>query len=100
MNHCGTCGLELPDAEFDADTRRVNGLSSRCKECRRACGRAYTRRKREGLVIVGRRYRASAGAAFVHWLLSEDCGRWIGFHTAPFRANLSTSTDIFAQEAS
>lgn len=87
MNYCcGTCQRTLLAEDFDPDPRRPSGLSSRCKDCRRASQRAYLRRRREADKPLGRRYRASADAAFVHWLLSPDCGSWIAVNTQPFRA--------------
>jgi hypothetical protein len=86
MNQCcGTCRRTLLAEDFDADKRRPNGLSTRCKDCRRAVGRAYMRRKREAGSPLGRRWRVVGDAAIVRALLSDACGGWIAAHTPPWR---------------
>lgn len=58
---CAVCGESKPaqHPEFDRSSRHLDGLSSRCADCRRAQGRARYARNREALVAHQRAYRAA-----------------------------------------
>jgi hypothetical protein len=46
MKQCSGCKAIKPKAEFHKDTKRKDGLQSRCKSCRRVSRREYTERNK------------------------------------------------------
>ena len=82
---CGDCGLEKPHSSYDRNSTCRDGLSPRCKECRRAYNRATYRAKRDGL--PGRRPRRALPEG---WAWCPACGTAKPFDD--FARNASTRT--------
>lgn len=59
MRRCTGCGQELPPEAFGRDRREPDGLTTRCRACRRAYLRASYVKHRERIRAYQRAYYAA-----------------------------------------